>query len=644
MIQNFSLWPIVAAPLLGAALAFIVGLQRRNLAGWIATGASGLAFIFVLRAVNALGHDVILEDRLFSWISVGGLSVDFTLRFDQLTAVMCMVVTGVGSLIHLYSTGYMAEDPSRHRFFSYLNLFMFSMLMLVLGGNLLVLFVGWEGVGLCSYLLIGFWYKNSNYADAGKKAFIVNRIGDAGVLLGMFLLLINFGTLDFVQLKGAISQHSELMFICTIIGAALFVGAMGKSAQIPLHVWLPDAMAGPTPVSALIHAATMVTAGVYLMSRMFFLYDLAPLTTGIILVVASLTAFVAATTALVQTDIKKVLAYSTVSQLGFMFMGAASGAYWVAVFHLVTHAFFKACLFLGAGSVIHGCHHEQDMRKMGGLSKFMPITFITYAVSTLAIAGIYPFAGYQSKHAILEAFSHVENPYLGHLAVVLAGLASVTAILTAFYMARSVGLTFLGHYRGGPQHEHSHKSHSDDPHDEAHLHSPHESPWCMTLPLVVLAVLAAIGGVWLQSALPHYLAPVFNLGEQAHHGEGVLEAIKHSWGGILGVAVALFLYTALPSVPALCSRIFAPFTKLFSGKWYFDELYGLVIVAPLKVIAEIFFKIVDRGLIDGTVNGAGYLAEVDGDCLKSLQTGQVRHYAAFMFFFSVLILVLFFVL
>ncbi|MCB0340230.1 MAG: NADH-quinone oxidoreductase subunit L, partial [Bdellovibrionales bacterium] len=438
-----------------------------------------------------LGKRGSMEDKLFEWFSVGGLQVDFLFRLDHLSAVMCLVVTGVGTLIHLYSIGYMAEDESRHRFFSYLNLFMFSMLLLVLGGNLLILFIGWEGVGLCSYLLIGFWFKNVAYAAAGRKAFVVNRIGDAGFLLAIFLCFYAFQSVDFVAMKAAVAACENLPLyipLFTTIAICLFIGATGKSAQIPLFVWLPDAMAGPTPVSALIHAATMVTAGVYMLARTHFIFSLAPLAGAIVIGIAVLTAFVAATTALTQFDIKKVLAYSTVSQLGFMFMAAGAGAYWVAIFHVVTHAFFKACLFLGAGSVIHGCHHEQDMRQMGGLRKLMPITFWTYLISTLAIAGIAPFAGYYSKHAILSALGGVSNPYLTGYVSGLVLLANITAFLTAFYMTRSVAMTFFGEYRG-------------------HAH-PHESPWLMTLPLVILAGLATVFAWAWGSPFFHYLEEV----------------------------------------------------------------------------------------------------------------------------------------
>lgn len=617
--SNLSL--IALFPLMGSVIAYVVGKQNKDASGWIASGASILSFLWVLKCFFALGEKQVLEHVVFQWFAVEGLSLDFTLRFDHLTAVMALVVTGIGSLIHIYSVAYMHEDESRPRFFAYLNLFMFSMLLLILGGNLLVLFVGWEGVGLCSYLLIGFWHKNSSYAGAGRKAFVVNRIGDAGVLLAMFLLVMHFQTLDFVELQakflGLISPD-----LCLAIALLLFVGATGKSAQIPLFVWLPDAMAGPTPVSALIHAATMVTAGVYMMARCHFIFSLAPTAQFIIVLIALLTAFVAATTALAQNDIKKVLAYSTVSQLGFMFMAAGAGAYWVAIFHVITHAFFKACLFLGAGSVIHGCHHEQDMRHMGGLSKLMPITFATYAISTLAIAGIYPFAGYQSKHGILGALTDSTNTLIAPYAETFVLIASLTAFLTAFYMTRSVAMTFLGEYRG-------------------HAH-PHESPWVMVGPLIVLAVLATVGGVYLLdiASLQHYLGHSIPVG-QAHAHESILSSVMHSWVGLLGVGLALVMYTKLSALPKAAFNAIPALSKLFENKYYVDELYALCIVRPLEGAARLLWKIVDQGIIDGSVNGVAAVVDISGEVLRSTQTGQMRHYALFIFGSSVLIIVFF---
>lgn len=616
-------------PLLGALFAYIVGGTNKDLSGWIATGASGLSFLVVVISFIDLPENTAFEHNVFNWISSGIITIDFLFRFDSLTAVMCLVVTGVGTLIHLYSVGYMAEDESRPRFFAYLNLFMFTMLLLVLGGNLLVLFVGWEGVGLCSYLLIGFWHKNIAFAGAGRKAFVVNRIGDAGFLIAMFLLLQHFGTLDFIEL----SSH-ELMVVgaavpFSLIAICFFVGATGKSAQIPLFVWLPDAMAGPTPVSALIHAATMVTAGVYLLARLNFLFTLAPVVLFIVCVIALITAVMAATTALTQNDIKKVLAYSTVSQLGFMFLAAGSGAYWVAVFHLVTHAFFKACLFLGAGSVIQGCHHEQDMREMGGLAKLMPWTCATYGISTLAIAGIAPFAAYYSKHAILSALSNSADTVPYHYFETFASgfvlVTTFTAFLTAFYMTRSFAMTFLGEYRG-------------------HAH-PHESPWTMVLPLVVLAFLGFVGGYLLSGSfsLQEYLANAIPVGH-AHAHESFIASLMHSWVGILGVVLGLLLYTKLSVVPKFVFKTAKPLSILFSNKYYFDEIYQVLVVNPLELLAKVLFKGADQRFIDGTVNGTAAVVDASGELIKQSQTGQTRHYALFMFAGSVLMIIFYIVL
>ncbi len=623
--QGAALGIIALLPLVGSFLAFVIGKKNRDSAGWIATLAAALSFGCVLNYFFALPEGGAFEHRVFEWFSAGNISVDFLFRFDQLTAVMCLVVTGIGSLIHLYSIGYMAEDESRHRFFCYLNLFLFSMLLLVLGGNLLVLFVGWEGVGLCSYLLIGFWFKNLSFAAAGKKAFIVNRIGDAGFLLAIFLILLNFGTIDFVELGQRIGGASTELY--TLIALCLFVGATGKSAQIPLFVWLPDAMAGPTPVSALIHAATMVTAGVYLLARMHYLFVLAPLAMVVVCTVALLTSLVAALIALVQNDIKKVLAYSTVSQLGFMFLAAGAGAYWVAVFHLVTHAFFKACLFLGSGSVIHACHHEQDMREMGGLGKIMPWTAATYWISTLAIAGIAPFAGYYSKHHIITALqtSGESNSLMLAYGECFATVATVVAVLTAFYMTRSACMTFLGSYRG-----HSH---------------PHESPKTMVLPLVVLAFLAFVGGYLLEHQLSlagylHSVLPVHAHGES----EGFLASLLHSWPGFLGVGLALLLYTKLTVVPAKLYGLVPPVSKLLADKFYFDEIYDFLIVKPLYLFSFGLWKGADQAVIDGSVNGTAAVVDMTGEVVRVTETGQLRHYGLFMFAAGVFITIFYLIL
>ena len=614
---------IILIPLFGSFLSFVVGKYFQQSSGWIASAASALSFVVSFQCFSALRDGgTPLSFTFFDWIAVSEMNIGFSLYFDQLSAVMCLIVSGIGSLIHLYSISYMQEDESKHRFFCYLNLFMFSMLTLVLGANLPVLFIGWEGVGLCSYLLIGFWFKNVSYASAGIKAFVVNRIGDAGMLFAMFLLFWQFGTLDFVELKSAVAISTVGAAFFMFVALGLFLGATGKSAQIPLFVWLPDAMAGPTPVSALIHAATMVTAGVYMMARLNFIFAMAPVVLAIVCLIALLTAFVAATTALRQFDIKKVLAYSTVSQLGFMFIAAACGAYWVAIFHVMTHAFFKACLFLGAGSVIHGCHHEQDMRKMGGLVKLMPVTAATYAISVLAIAGIAPLSGYYSKHAIIYALQGNDNPYLASVLGFVTLAVTLTAFLTAFYMTRSFVMTFLGSYRG-------------------HAH-PHESDWKMTVPLIVLALFAVVAGIWPGQHLPHYLSAVLPVA--GAHSETFVESLLHSWVGILGVVIAFLFYTKIEFVPKLLSERLPLLTKLFSAKWYFDEIYSFLIVRPLESIAAVLWKTVDQTLIDGTVNGTATFIDVNGEVARATQTGQTRHYALFMFAAAILIITFYMVI
>ena len=621
-IVTANLAPIVLLPLLGAGLAYAFGRSEPRNAGWIATLASFLSFIWVLRSIASLAPGVALEHEVFPWISVGSFHLDMGLRLDSLSAVMCLVVTGVGSLIHLYSIAYMGRDPSRARFFACMNLFMFAMLLLVLGASLPVLFIGWEGVGLCSYLLIGFWHTNPAFAAAGRKAFVVNRIGDAGFLLGTFLLWQHLATLDFSSLASAVKAGAELSpELLTLITLAFFVGACGKSAQIPLFVWLPDAMAGPTPVSALIHAATMVTAGVYLLARMSFLFVLSPVTSTVILLVAVATAFYAATTALVQNDIKKVLAYSTVSQLGFMFMAAAAGAYWVSVFHIITHAFFKACLFLGAGSVIMACHHEQDMRKMGGLLRKMPFTGTTYGVSVLAISGVFFFSGYQSKHAILKALEHA--PYSLHmLASGLLPLISLTAVLTAFYMTRSFAMTFLGDYRG---------------HGEVH-----EQSSLVTVPLVILATLAAFAGLLLDGSfgfsLQHFLSDVLPVGEEHLH-EGFITSIINSWPGLLGIAAALVFYLRLPAMPGRIAALVPSLSRIFCNKWYVDELYARLIIKPLEKFAAWLWRVVDQRIVDGLVNGTGGVVNLGGEIARQTHTGHLHWYAFVLLGSSVFMLI-----
>jgi NADH-quinone oxidoreductase subunit L len=562
----------------------------------------------------------------FEWIEAGGFRVPVNLLLDPLSAVMILVVTGVGSLIHIYSIGYMAHDEEQVRYFSYLNLFMFFMLLLVLGGNLPLMFVGWEGVGLCSYLLIGFWYRKPSAARAGMKAFVVNRIGDVGLILGMIVAFHAFGTVDLVDLaENASSLAREPLGqfgIATIVCLLLFVGATGKSAQIPLHVWLPDAMEGPTPVSALIHAATMVTAGVYMVARLAPLFGRSETALLVVAVIGTATALMAATIALVQTDIKRVLAYSTVSQLGYMFLAAGVGAFGVAVYHLFTHAFFKALLFLGAGSVIHALEGEQDMRKMGGLWRKIPWTFGTMLVGTLAIAGIPPLAGYFSKDAILAAALEDHRP-------LLFGLGLLTAALTAFYMGRMLVLTFFGpsrvahaaHADGG------HGGHAVDAHGTHAEHGHggiHEAPWSMRLPLVLLAIGSAVVGF---IHIPEILQPVFRLpAREAHHG--LLVPALATGAAILGLVAAAYLYTAYVGVTERIARGAGGLRRVLEDKYGFDRLYDwLAGQAIVEGSRRVLWQRVDAGVIDGVVNGAAAVVAAAAQGMRVVQTGLVRAYA-----------------
>jgi len=550
-----------------------------------------------------------VED-LGSWITVGALHIDFTFVLDQLSLVMLLVVTGVGFLIHIYSVGYMDDDKSYARYFSYLNLFLFFMTVLVLAGNALVMFIGWEGVGLASYLLIGFWFTKDSAANAGKKAFIVNRIGDFGFLIAMFLLLANFGTLTFSEIAAKLAANPAWTGgVLTCIALCLMLGAAGKSAQLPLYVWLPDAMEGPTPVSALIHAATMVTAGVYLIARLHFFFDRSPFALAVIAIVGAVTALFAATIALVQTDIKRVLAYSTISQLGYMFLGCGVAAYSAAIFHLMTHAFFKALLFLAAGAVIHACGGEQDLRKMGGLRKKLPATFVVTTIGVLAIAGFFPLAGFFSKDAILfAAFQH------GTLGKALYFVGLVTAALTAFYMFRLWYLTFTG------------ESRSHDVH-------PHESPWTMLGPLVILALLSIAGG-WIGiDRFAAYLAPATGM-RTVEVGSSQLELIF----SIVAVAVALIgwfiadlLYRQKPSRPAdLTAALPGPYSLLVH-KYYVDEIYSAVIVKPLLAISTyVLGWVVDSAILGGLAWLLGGVATFSGALLQRWQSGNLRSYAAWL--------------
>ncbi len=580
--------------------------------GLVASTAVVLAFVSALTLWRNLGQREWVSAVLTSWISLGSLKLPVELYFDRLSALMTLIITGVGALIHIYSIGYMSHDRSAPRFFAYLNLFVAAMLILVLGRTLPVVFIGWEGVGLCSYLLIGFWYSNIGYASAGRKAFVMNRIGDLGFIIAMVILYQFCGTLDISEL-GEMNVLRQLPSDLGLVAAlAVFLAATGKSAQIPLFTWLPDAMAGPTPVSALIHAATMVTAGIYLLARMNGLIELDPLVPAVIMWVAVATAALAAAVALVQNDIKKVLAYSTVSQLGFMFIAVAAGFYGVALFHVLTHAFFKACLFLSAGCVIQGCHHEQDMRKMGGLISKMPLTAGSYAIATLAIAGIAPFSGYFSKHAIFEALSLVDNPYLVLYLPTIKFITSGVAIATAFYMARSFIMTFCGSYRG----------------DE----SPHEAPMVMLVPVLVLAMLSASSGVLLHDYFFIYLADSFPaVAELKSDGGGFIGFVLGSLLGVVGLLFAFILYVGNTELLPRLKTIFWPLERLFSAKFLVDELYEFVIVKPIQVSANFLDSVVNYRFIEGGGVGIGITTSALGELVRRATTGQVATYALIMF-------------
>jgi NADH-quinone oxidoreductase subunit L len=608
---------IVLLPLAGFVINGVLGTRlggRRVGAGavnLIACALPLLAFVLTVACFMQLAASGAPRLELsYLWAEIGGRRFEVSFWFDRLSAVMTLVVTGVGSLIHIYSTGYMKGDEGHARYFAYLNLFLFFMLLLVLGRSLLVMFVGWEGVGLASYLLIGFWFDDPAKAAAGKKAFVTNRIGDAGFLLGMFLLWHAFGTLDIDRINAGFAGGAPAAVSASLIGLLLFVGACGKSAQIPLHVWLPDAMAGPTPVSALIHAATMVTAGIYLVARMSPLYLQAPEASQVIAAVGVATAFFAATIAVVQTDIKKVLAYSTVSQLGLMFVALGVGAYAVAIFHVVTHAFFKACLFLGSGSVIHALGGEQDVRKMGGLAKKIPITFWTFAIATAAIAGIPPLAGFFSKDEILWfAFASSRGG-----AVWLWALASITALLTAFYMFRLLWLTFFGASRMSKEVEH-------------HVH---ESPLSMTGVLMILAGLSIVGGF---IPVVHYLEPMLPLPavpEALHHHERTLIGVAVAIG-FGGLALAAWLYGGGGARARALGERFAGLHRLLSGKYYVDELYEAVLGRPLTWISDrVFLKLGDRTLIDGTLHLLAASARGAAAAFGALQSGSLQRYALYV--------------
>jgi NADH-quinone oxidoreductase subunit L len=626
------LWIIPLLPLLGSATNGLFGKNWPNsTVNAVALGSTGLSFLFAVEAVReffASGQQFV-HNHYFNWISAGNFTAGFDLQMDQLTVVMVLVVTGVGFLIHLYSTGYMAHEGGYYRFFSYLNLFMFFMLILVLAANYALLFVGWEGVGLCSYLLVGFYFLRKSATNAGNKAFIVNRIGDFGFMLGMFLLFRTFSSLDFQTVFdqatgpkwGGVHEPWGQFGTFTVACLLLFMGATGKSAQLPLYVWLPDAMEGPTPVSALIHAATMVTAGVYVVARSHVLFAHSETAMLVVAVIGCATALFAATIGLVQTDIKKVLAYSTISQLGYMFLACGVGAYTAGIFHLMTHAFFKALLFLAAGSVIHAMGGEQDMRHMGGLGGKIKKTYVCMMAATLAIAGIIPFAGFFSKDAILFHAFQSENG-----GRVLYAIGLFTALLTSFYMFRLMFLTFTGKPR----------------YDEHHVHV-HESPNNMLIPLMILAVLSLIGGWFAFPALwggPDYFAaflqPVFGApelagAEAAAHSTELMLSVVAVVTALIGLGIAWWLYISQPSKPEQLAKSMKPAYTTLLNKYYVDELYFAVVVNPLVWFStNVLWKVVDVGGIDGTVNGIATGARSLGDTVRHTQSGNTRSYAVWV--------------
>ena len=556
----------------------------------------------------------------FDFINIPSLKISFAFQIDQLSALFLLIITGIGFLIHVYSTAYMKDEEPKHyaRYFAYLNLFVFSMLLLVLGANYVIMFMGWEGVGLCSYLLIGFWFKNNNYNYAAKKAFVMNRIGDLGFLLAVFWIINKLGTVSYNEVFASANQLST--FDVTAITMLLFVGAMGKSAQIPLYTWLPDAMAGPTPVSALIHAATMVTAGIYMIARSNVLYSMSEFTMHVVAIIGLATALFSATIAIKQNDIKKVLAYSTVSQLGYMFLGLGVGAYTGAVFHVMTHAFFKALLFLAAGSVIHALHHEQDIRNMGGLKKKLPITHLTFLIACIAIAGIPPFSGFFSKDEILAA-AYAHNPIYWVLGV-------VGAAMTAFYMFRLYATTFLGTYRGTAE-------------QASHIH---ESPKSMTIPLIILAILSVVGGfigvpeiLGGNHQLHNFLSPVL-VSEKAHHINHNIEWMLMGISVLIATIAILFAVNKFSKKPELKDA--DGLGKVLENKWYVDEFYNKIIVNPLNTLAIFFKNIIEKSGIDAAVNAVGKFVLYSSRQLRLMQSGQVGSYILFMVLAFILMLLI----
>ena len=603
-----NLWVIPALPFIGFLINGIFGRKLpKIMINAIAVLSVVLSFAWVLKIYATAGDLAVtpVTEHYFTWIKSGAFEVGWDFTVDKLTMLMLMIVTGIGSLIHIYATGYMDHEEGYYRFFAYLNLFMFFMLNLVLAGNYLILFVGWEGVGLCSYLLIGFYFIKKSATTAGNKAFIVNRVGDFGFSLAMFLIVVNFGSLSFDKVFAAAPGKSTEAL--TLIAFLLLLGACGKSAQIPLYVWLPDAMEGPTPVSALIHAATMVTAGVYMCTRSAAIFIHAPLAMHAVALIGLATAVFAATIGLTQNDIKKVFAYSTVSQLGYMFLGVGVGAFSAGVWHLMTHAFFKALLFLGAGSVIHACHGEQDMRHMGGLKKYAPWTCITLACASLAIAGFPGTSGYFSKDMILEA-TYAFAPWMYWVGVATAGM-------TAFYVWRAFWMTFWGEYKG-----HGH---------------PHESPPSMLAPLVVLAVLSIGGGFFFN--VPEILKGMFPLEEGAKDFSLTVYSVV---AGFLGIGLSYYMYVINPAVPEGIAKGLGGIYTLVYNKYFVDEAYDAAVVNPLITgSSEVLWQVVDKGMIDATVNGVGNQVQGIGSWLRLLQSGNIRSYATWVALGSVALLI-----
>jgi NADH-quinone oxidoreductase subunit L len=679
MTKNLHLWVIPLLPLIGAAINGLLGRRFKNamvsaVALFFTAASFGWAAWAVWSAWPGSGIALPHIETLGTWITAGTFSAPFGFYLDQLSMIMMLVVTGVGFLIHIYSVGYMAHEGGYYRFLSYLNLFMFFMLTLVLANNYLLMFVGWEGVGLASYLLIGFFFLKDSAADAGKKAFIVNRIGDFAFLIGMFLIIQHFGSLNYDAVFGKIAAGNFTpeagWGLFTAIALCLMFGATGKSAQVPLYVWLPDAMEGPTPVSALIHAATMVTAGIYMIARSHAIFNLAPHALQIVAIIGCITAIFAATMGMAQTDIKRVLAYSTVSQLGYMFLACGVAAYSAGIFHLMTHSFFKALLFLGAGSVIHAVGGEQDMRRMGGLRKLIPVTFWVVTIATIAIAGIPPFAGFFSKDEILGAVFH--SPYGGP---VIWGIGVLTAGLTSFYMFRLWFMTFFGELKLGSVDlgEEAHAAHApaqaghgaaSDSHGHADDHSHghggvHESPWVMLAPLVILAVLSFVGG-WVgvpqfmrgHNEIEHFLAPVMQSGPAvageavsdkdattSHAGEATPENTGEEWllagtsvaAALIGLFFAYLFYYKSPELPERITSKMHGIYMMVLHKYYVDEGYGAIFVKPLLALSTVvLWRGVDQGVIDGLVNGAGTASRGVGNELRQMQSGNIRSYAAWV--------------